>query len=149
MTKKKPGLAELSERRYRIFLEESWQHETPEIRNLDRIWYEHIPCQGGAFIGLYSLSPLILQLLTPRVKNAKKVWETIKDFAGARADFHFDGEAVIYFPMEAIHFVAELAGARKKRRLSQFHKAKLAEANQAFRFKPKFDASEAQEKARI
>jgi hypothetical protein len=88
------------------------------------------------------LSPLILQLSTPRVKNAKKVWEVIKGVAGARADFHFDGEAVIYFPIGAVHIVAELATARRKRRLSEDHKAKLAEANQAYRFKPKLDASE-------
>jgi hypothetical protein len=95
-TLKNPRLADLSERRYRIVLEESWQHERPEIRNPDRIWYEQI----------------------------------------------FDGEAVIYFPSEAVHIVAELATARRKRRLSEAHKAKLAEANQAYRFKPKFDASE-------
>jgi hypothetical protein len=135
-------LATLTDGRYRIGLEECWHHELPTIRNPDRIWYEQIPCQGGAFIGLYSLSPFTLQLSTPRVKNAKKVWEAIRDVAGARADFHFDGEAAIYFPLEAVHVVATLAGARKKRRLSEAHKAKLAEANQAYRFKPKLDASE-------
>ncbi len=148
-TLKNPGLAELSERRYRIVLEESWHHERPEVRNPDRIWYEQIPCQGGAFIGIYSLSPLSLQLSTPRVQNAKKVWEAIKDVAGARADFHFDNEAVIYFPIEAIHIVASLAVARKKRKLSEAHKAKLAEANQAYRFKSKFDASETRKTAKI
>lgn len=45
--------------------------------------------------------------------------------------------------------MAEIAGARKKRRLSEAHKAKLAEANQAYRFKPKFAASETPEKAQI
>jgi len=148
-TVKNPGLAELSERRYRIVLEESWQHERPEVRNPDRIWYEQIPCQGGAFIGLYSLSPFTLQLSTPRVKNAKKVWEAIKDVAGARADFYFDAEATIYFPIGAVHIVAELAGARKKRKLSEAHKAKLAEANQAYRFKPKVDASKTPKTAQI
>lgn len=120
-------LSTLAGERYYIVLEESWHHEHPEVRNPDRIWYEQIPCQGGAFIGPYSLSPLILQLSTSRVKNAHKVWEAIKDVAGTKADFHFDGEAVIYFPLEAIHIVAEIAGARKRRRLSEVHKAKLAE----------------------
>jgi hypothetical protein len=145
----KSSLATLTGSRYRIALDESWQHERSEVRNPDRIWYEQIPCQGGAFIGLYSLEPLILQLSTPRVKNAKKVWGAIADIQGARADFHFDGEAVPNFPLEAVHTVADMAGARKKRRLSEAHKAKLAEANQAFRFKPKFDASTAPEMASI
>lgn len=120
-------LSTLTDERYRIALEESWYHERPEVRNPDRIWYEQIPCQGGAFIGLYSLEPLILHLYTPRVKNARTIWEAIKDMPGARADFHFDGEAEIFFPLEAVHTVADLAGARKKRRLSEAHKIKLAE----------------------
>lgn len=138
----KLSLAAMTGNRYRITLEESWQHEAPEVRNPDRIWYEQIPCQGGAFISVYSFNPLGLQLWTPRPKNARIIWEAIKDIAGTRADFHFEGEAVIYFPLEALPTVAELAGARKKRRLSEAHKAKLGEANQAYRFKPKFDASE-------
>ncbi len=133
--------ASLTDRRYKITLEASWQHEQPESRNPDKIWYEQVPCQGEAFISLYSLNPLILQLSTSRVKNAQKVWEAIKDTSGARADFHFDGEAVIYFPLDVVHQVAELAGARRKRRLSEAHKAKLAEANQAYRFTSKSDAS--------
>jgi hypothetical protein len=149
-TLENPGLAELSERRYRIVLEESWHHERPEVRNPDRIWYEQIPCQGeDCFIGVYSLEPLILQLSTSRPKNARAVWEAIKGTPGAKADFHVDGEATIYFSPELVHIVAEIAGARKKRRLSEAHKAKLAEANQAYRFKPKFAASETQEKAQI
>jgi len=37
--------------------------------------------------------------------------------------------------------VAELAGAKKKRRLSEAHKAKLAEAGRDYLFKPKNDGS--------
>jgi hypothetical protein len=140
-----PSLAALTGGRYRIALEESWQHERPEVRNPDKLWIEQIPCRGGAFICLYSLKPLILQLYTPRVKNAKTIWEAIKDIPEARPDFHFVGEAVLHFPLEAVHTVAHLSGARKKRRLSEAHKAKLVEANQAYRFKPKINASNATE----
>jgi hypothetical protein len=154
-TVKNLGLANLSERRYRILLEESWYHERPEVRTTDRIWYEIIPCRGfkpgpmqeGPFIGLYSENPLRVQLYTNRFGNAKNIWKQIKDEPGCRADFYMDGEAVLYFPPEAVHTVAELAGARKKRRLSEAHKAKLAEANRAYRFKPKFYASEDQKSA--
>ena len=130
------SLSELTGGRYRIALEKSWHHERPEIRSPDRIWYEQIPCRGGAFIGLYSLNPFILQLFTPRVGNARRVWEAIQGFPKVRADFHFDGEAVLYFTLDALHTVAEIAGARKKRRLSPEARAKLSELGKAFRFKP-------------
>jgi hypothetical protein len=148
MAKKKDdkiNLANLTADRYKIALEESWQHERPEVRTADRIWYEQIPCEGGAFIGLYSLDPLILQLYTPRVKNAKVVWEAIKDIPGARADFHFDGEALLFFPLEAVHIVAHLAGARRRRRLSEEHRAKLAKVGEAHQFKPKNYGSNGEE----
>lgn|GEM_PF-1589683 len=129
------SLTALTGGRYRIALEESWHHERPEVRNPDKLWIEQIPCRGGAFIGLYSLKPLILQLYTPRVKNAKTIWEAIKNIPGARPDFHFVGEAVLHFPLEAVHTVAHLAGARMKRRLTEAQKAKLSELGKAYRFK--------------
>ena len=152
MAKKKDdgiNLANLTANRYKMALEEFWHHKDPEIRPPDRIWYEQIPCRGGAFIGIYSLDPLILQLYTPRVKNAKLVWEAIKDIQGARADFHFDGEAVLFFPLEAIHVVAHLAGVRRRRRLSGEHRAKLVESNKAHRFKPKSYASKGEENGAV
>ena len=57
------------------------------------------------------------------------------------ADFHFDGEAVIYFPSEVLFAVAGMARAKKKRYLSEEHKAKLAEAGKAHQFKPKTGGS--------
>lgn len=114
--------------RYKITLEESWYHERPEVRGPDRRWYEQLPCRGGAFIGLYSeTGGVMLQLSTPRPKNARLIYEKIKHHPKVRADFHFDGEAIVYFPPELVDIVAEMAGARKKRRLSAEARAKLAE----------------------
>lgn len=125
----KPGLTDLADGRYRISLEESWFHERPEIRIPNRRWYEQIPCRGGAFISLYSETPtVILQLYSPRVKKARLIFKQIKHIPGCMADFHMDGEAVIYFPAEIIHKVAELAFARKRRHLSEEHKEKLTSA---------------------
>ena len=82
---RKTGLADLSNHRYRIVLEESWYHEQPEIRKPDRRWYEQIPCKGGAFISLYAETPtIILQLYTPRVKNARFIFGHLKDFPGVK-----------------------------------------------------------------
>ena len=69
------------------------------------------------------------------------IWEAIKGAAGVRADFHFDGEAEIYFPLDSLPQVAHLAGARKRRRLSGEHRAKLAEVGKAHQFKPKIYGS--------
>jgi hypothetical protein len=133
------SLSALTDNRYRTTLEESCQ---PGARTPDRIWYEQIACRGeGCFIGVYSLEPLIFQLSTSRTKNARMVWEAIEGTSGAKADFHFDGEAIIYFPVEVLPRVAEIAGARKKRQLSEAHRAKLAEVGKAHQFKPKIHGS--------
>ena len=135
------NLAKLTDSRYKIFLEESWHVERTEVRSRDRIWYEQIRCEGGAFISVHSLDPMIFHLWTPRPKNARIIWEGIKGADWVRADLHFDGEAVIYFPLEYLPKVARLAGAKRKRRLSEAHKAKLAEGGRAHRFKSKICGS--------
>lgn len=124
--------------RWLIALEESWEHERPEVRDPDRIWYEQIPCQGGAFIGLYSLDPPILHLFTSRVQNAQEIYRAIKDTPGVKAAFNFDGEAELFFPPTAIHVVAPLAGARKKKRLSSEHKEKLIRGGAASKLRVRF-----------
>lgn len=121
----KHELAALVGGHYRIVLSESWEHERPEVRTPDRIWYEQIPCQGGAFIGLYSLDPPLLQLSTPRPRNAQEIFRAIKNTPGVKADFCYESEATINFPPEVIHMVAPLAGAKKKRRLSPEQKEKV------------------------
>lgn len=139
------SLANLTDNRYKITLEESWHHERPEVRSPDRIWYEQISCEGGAFISVYSLNPLIFHLWTPRPKNARIIWKAIKGAEEVKADFHFEGEAEIFFPLELVFKVADLAGAKRKRRLSEAHKAKLVEMGTIYQFKPKIYGSKRQE----
>ena len=81
---------------------------------------------SGVFILVYS-NPLILKLWTPRVKSARIIWEKVEAATRVWADFHFDGETVIYFPLEVLPTVAELAGAIRRSRLSEDHKAKLVD----------------------
>jgi hypothetical protein len=131
------NLAELTGNRYKIFFEESWYVERPEVRSPDRILYERILCEGGAFIAVVSLDPIVFNLWTPRRKNATIVWEAIKDSAGVRADFHLDGEAELFFPLEVLPQVAELAKARRRKRLSEEERARLIEMGKAYRFPSK------------
>jgi hypothetical protein len=159
-------LSELTKGRYKIILEESWYHERPEVREPDRRFYERIPCKGGAFISFYCESehgcilkgagcPLqlpdcrkhrgpLLQLWTPRPKNALIIWEKIK----GESSCHFDpmtGEVSIFFPAHLIFLVAELAGARRKRRLSPDARARLAEVGKATRFLPQNNGIQSKE----
>ena len=126
-------------RRFKIGLEESWQGELAS--NPDRRWLEIIPCKGfkkgpgqeGSFIGLFSEDPPTLQLYSDRPITAKKIWQAIKNHPGTRADFDLDGEAVLFFPPELLEKVAEMAGGRKRRQLSEDHRAKLIEAGKVGR----------------
>jgi hypothetical protein len=130
-------------KKFRVSMDESWQHERPEVRNQDRRWFEIIPCQGfkpgpqqeGPFIGLYSEDPPILQLYSDRPINAKGIWKEIRKHPGCSADFGMDGEAVLYFPAEAelLDIVAKMAGGRKKRILTGDQRARLIEAGKSGR----------------
>jgi len=130
-------------KRFRVLLEESFSHERPEVRNPDRRWFEIIPCQGfkkgpgqeGSFIGLFSEDQPTLQLYSDRPITAKKIWQAIKKYPGCRADFHMDGEVVLYFPAETalLELVAGMAGGRKKRVLTEEQRARLIEAGKVGR----------------
>jgi hypothetical protein len=51
------------------------------------------------------------------------------------------GECVIRFAAEHFKRVERMAGARRKRKLSEAHKEKLAKSNIGYRFKKKVDGS--------
>jgi hypothetical protein len=164
------NLSELTDGRYKITLDECWGFERPEVREPDRRWYERIPCKGGAFIAIYcepepnSLmkeagcplrlpdcrqhGDLILKLWTPRPKNALLIWEKIKEEDSCHFD-PMDGEAGIFFPAKLVKLVAELAGARRKQRLSSEARARLAEVGKATRFLPQDYGIEAKETAQL
>ena len=130
------NLSELSTGRYRIGMDEAWEHERPEVRNPERRWYEQIPCRAGGFIYLYSEDPPTLGLYTTQVKSARAIMTKIP---GLQAEW-MDGEAVIKFPPDALDQVAEMAGARKKRqgrKLTPTEKSNLLQAGKAHRFKNK------------
>jgi hypothetical protein len=143
-------LAKIIGTRYRFDLDEAWYHELPEEREPNRLWYERIPCQKDSFIGVHSVKPLVFKLYSTRPQNAKKIHQAIKGKpAFIKADFHFDGEAEIYFTKEALPTVAELAGARKKRQLTLEQKAELVKRGSANRFKSQIDGVEDRKTAPI
>ena len=135
------SMASLTDGKYKIFKEESWYHERPEVRAADWMWYEQLHCPNdSSFIGLYSLDPITYQFSTDRPRTAEKIWTVTKDKPGVRADFHFDSEAILHFPPELVVLVAEMAGARKKRqgrKMNAEEREKLIEAGKSSRFQPK------------
>lgn len=135
------SLSQLTEGRYKISLEESWYYERPEVREPDRHWYERIPCRDGAWIGLFSdgdcpvtrhyasqlAGGIIFQLYIPGQTRAQRLWEKVKaHYPQSCADLNLDSEGIIYFPHDLLLIMAELAGAKRKRRLSPQARRKLA-----------------------
>jgi hypothetical protein len=125
----------LTQGRWKLVLDESWAVETAENKMGEKHWYQQIPTYCGGFIGLYSLNPIVFQFWSPKQrKTAKKIFEEFKATPGVRLDEAMDGwEVVLYFPVELLHIVAERAGGRKKRQLSEDHRAKLVEAGKVGR----------------
>jgi hypothetical protein len=77
--------------RFRIALEETYQHERPEVRKQDHRWFEIIPCRGfkkspqeGPYISLHSESPPLLVLYTNKPKNAVQFGRKLKAIQGQR-----------------------------------------------------------------
>jgi hypothetical protein len=120
-------LAKIIGTRYRFDLDPAYFHELAEEREPNRLWYERIPCAQEAVIVVQDIKPLVFKLWTPRVKNAKSIYQAIKNHPGFNeADFGFDGEATLTFTKEALPTVAEMARARKKRMLSPEQKERLS-----------------------
>jgi hypothetical protein len=135
-------------KRWKIQMEESWQHEKHENKSGFEGWYEQVPTACGGFIGHFQDEPtVILQFYTPKQRpSCRKLAEQFKGTPGVRLDDRFDGyETTLFFPFELFEQMADAVGARKRRVLSPEHKAKLAEAGKATRFNPVLPGSEDRE----
>ena len=124
------SLQALVGKKYRIELDESYKHETPENRKADRIWLEQIPCASRGIIYLKSLNPVTLALHTT-TRRAKNIVEQVE---GCEVQY-LDGEAMVFFQSKLFSEVAPLAGARVKRTrtMTDEQKAKLVEAGRQYR----------------
>jgi hypothetical protein len=126
-------LSRLSNGRYQIVYDEAWCHAPPAVRNPDRRWYERIPVRNGGHIYLYSEDPPTLGLYTTQVKSARAI---TRKFPSLKAEW-MDEEAVIYFHPDLLDWIADMAGARKKRqgrKLSIEERSRLLAAGKAHQF---------------
>jgi hypothetical protein len=110
---------------YRITKDECWKVEISAVKKPDVRWYEQIMLTGksGSYISLHSEDPPILCLyLNNRPHLAQKLLAEVPDI---RVGQRYHTEVDLYFPPEQLELVCELAGARKKRQISDAQKAVL------------------------
>jgi hypothetical protein len=129
-------LEKACQHRYKVILDECWAAEKPEVRGPDRRWYQQIPTLCGGFIAMYcETGEVILHFYTPTArKKATAAYERFKHLEGVRLDDQHDGwETVLYFPATILMQVAEMVGARRRRKgrpLTEAQKAAFAEGRE-------------------
>ncbi len=108
---------------YKITLDESWKALTLGQKLAEeKIFYELIPTKANGFIYLYrNQKPRLFRLYLPHVRNVRNNYATIP---GCQIEI-LDGESTVTFPESVFKQVAEMAGARKKRSLSESHRLAL------------------------
>jgi hypothetical protein len=114
--------------RFRIILEEGSERGSDNLNFCQLIpcaGFRSGPGQSGPFIALHSEDPPILMLYSDRIINGKSIWNAIKKHPETSADFHLDGEMVLFFPPSCLEVVGQMAGARKKRTLTEEQKERL------------------------
>lgn len=116
-------LASLTGYAYKMALDPSFFYERPKFRKGEIQYYEWILCRNGGVISLYDAEARLGKVWTSKALGEKilvaipgtRVFRTSDEF------LYYD----IIFPLEHIHQVCELAGARKARRLSETQKTQL------------------------
>jgi hypothetical protein len=114
------SLTEIFGERFRIRLDETWEHALNENRDKNRIWFEEIPLvKDTGFIYLYSLKkPVTLACYTTRVQLANAIHQEFKDTKLTR----LEGESVLYFQAKDALKIARRLKARVKRQMSEEQK---------------------------
>ena len=109
-------------KRYKVVKDECWKLETPEVRKPDARWYEQIRLTGkcDSFISLYSEDPPIISIfLDNRPGVVQKLLDGVKGITLFSESYK---ETELHFSPEVLEQVCEIAGARKKKQLSEEQK---------------------------
>ena len=122
--------------RYKIGVDESYDAERPEFRRQEEPWLTHVVCQHG-HIGVWGDDQLVAC-----TKNAGPVAKRLIALPFTEVAQDGTDGANVVFDLEHFEEVAEIMRPRKRRRLSEEHKAKLAASNTEYRFRPASDAPE-------
>lgn len=142
------SLKELTGNRYDITFDPAWLLEQSKFKQGAQHWYERITCKNGGSIYLYSEAKKLFIIATKK-PTGNKILQEINE-AKLRLETH--DELEILFPIEVIHQVAQLAGAKRKRGRKQLpaeERQKLVEAGKAFRFSGKITGKKRQKPPQI
>ncbi len=124
-------------KKYRIFMDESWDVETDRDQN-DKPWYYEIRGKYGK-IYLYGSNKLAVHInsnvISNRIERENKEAFNLYLKTGEGSIFLFSPERLDFVEkLTHLEFVAKLIKAKRKKQLSDSHKAKLIESGRAFRF---------------
>jgi hypothetical protein len=125
-------LAQLTGYRYKMGLDVSFGDELPKFKKGRLHWYEWILCANGGIILLHSEKNRLCKLFTTKA-TGEKVLAGVAEPGWAEP---LTSASIMRFasPLEHIHQVCELAGARRARRLSEAQRAERAQRLAAHRF---------------
>ena len=123
-------LKELFGDRFKLDVDGGFYAERPEFRREEEPWLTHILCQHG-HIGVWGDD-----LLVACTNSAGAVATRLKALSFAEVAQDGTDGVNVTFPLEHFDEVAEVMKPRKRRRLSEEHKAKLAASNAKYRFQP-------------
>ena len=123
------------EGRFKMSLDEAWELESGKNKNDEKIWYQRIAIKHDGYIILKSLDPVLFEAWTPKQKQTLRI--IANKYPEIVIDEYYEGqEGSIVFSPKYLHEVAEILGAKKKRKLTEIKKEELAERIKKYRFKP-------------
>ena len=123
-------LKELFGDRFKLDVDESYYAERSEFRRDEEVWLTHILCQHG-HIGVWGDD-----LLVACTDSAGAVAKGLAALSFTTVAQDGSDGLNATFPVEHFETVVEIMKPRKRRRLSEEHKAKLAASNAEYRFRP-------------
>jgi hypothetical protein len=113
-------------RKFRITLDESF--EIGDRSNEEKLWNLRIPGKYG-HIGVWGENTLSAH------SGSSRVVKKLIEIPGVTIKQRGDNEVTIVFPPDLIEPVADVLKAKRRRQLSDEHRAKLIEASASHRFK--------------
>jgi len=124
------NLKDLFGEHYKLQYEESYYAERPEFRKQEAPWLTQIPCQHG-HIGVWGDDWLVAS-----TNRAGSIAKRLSDLPFTTVAQDGDDGANVLFTLDHFDEVAEIMKPRRRRRLSEEHKARLAASNAKYRFQP-------------
>ena len=124
------NLKELFGDRYKLEYEESYYAERPEFRRQEEPWLTQIPCQHG-HIGVWGDDWLVAS-----TNHAGRVATRLRELPFTELAMDGADGANVLFTVDHFDEVAQILKPRRRRRLSEEHKARLAASNAKYRFRP-------------